>query len=102
MAHTSIFNIAEVLEQILHFLTIDKSLYSTLFVSRLWYRCSAPILWKHIELKRSNAQKIFMKIIREKQKPVYCSNVTHLEISDYHLSDKKFKSIAGAFPNIVH
>jgi hypothetical protein len=30
-------------------------------------------------------------------------NVRQLEISDYdQLSDKKFKSIAGAFPNIVH
>ncbi|CAI2187652.1 18920_t:CDS:1 [Funneliformis geosporum] len=43
-----------------------------------------------------------MKIIREEQKPVYCSIVTYLEIPDYHLSDKKFKSIVGLFPNIVH
>src|SRR5581483_463299 len=28
-----------------HFLAIDKSLYHTLYVSRLWYRCGAPILW---------------------------------------------------------
>ena len=43
-----------------------------------------------------------MKIIREEQKPVYCSIITHLEIPDYHLSDKKFKSIVGLFSNIVH
>jgi hypothetical protein len=43
-----------------------------------------------------------MKIIHEEQKPVYCSNVTHLEIPNYHLSDKKVKSIVGLFPNIVH
>jgi hypothetical protein len=102
MAHTSVFNIAEILEQVLYFLLVDKSLYLTLFISRLWYRCSAPILWKRIELKRSNAQKKFMKIIREKQKRVYCSIVTHLEIPDYHLSDKKFKSIVGLFSNIIH
>ena len=51
MAHSRIFIIPELLEQILHFLAIDKSLYPALFISRLWYRCSAPILWKHIELK---------------------------------------------------
>ena len=49
MAHSRIFIIPEVLEQILHFL--DKTLYTALFVSRLWYRCSTPILWRHIELK---------------------------------------------------
>ncbi|PKK55700.1 hypothetical protein RhiirC2_494465 [Rhizophagus irregularis] len=30
MAHTSIFNIQELLEHILHFLAVDKSLYPTL------------------------------------------------------------------------
>ncbi len=44
MAQSGIFNIAEILEQILHFLVIDKSLYPALFVCRLWYRCDAPIL----------------------------------------------------------
>src|SRR5215216_65677 len=102
MAHSSIFIIPELLERILYFLAVDKILYPALFVSQLWYRCSAPILWKRIELKRSNAQKKFMKIIREEQKPVYCSIVTHLEIPDYHLSDKKFKSIVCLFSNIVH
>jgi hypothetical protein len=42
-AHTNIFNIAEVLKHILHFLAIEKTLYPALFVSRLWYRCGAPI-----------------------------------------------------------
>ncbi len=49
MMHTSVFNIQELLEHILHFLAVDKSLYSTLFVCR--YRCGIPSLWKHIELK---------------------------------------------------
>ncbi|CAH1770875.1 9541_t:CDS:1, partial [Entrophospora sp. SA101] len=95
--------IPEVLEQILYFLLIDKPLYPALYVSRLWYRCGAPILWKRIELNKSNIQKIFMKIIRGKHKPVYCLNVTHLDIPNYHsLSDKKFKGIIRLFPNIVH
>jgi hypothetical protein len=51
MAHTSVFNIQELLEYILHFLAVDKSLYPTLYISQLWYRCGAPILWKCIELK---------------------------------------------------
>src|SRR5205809_2318431 len=99
MAHTSVFNIQELLEQILYFLAIDKLLYPALFVSRLWYRCGAPILWKRIELKWENKchsqLKKFMKIVRKRQKPVYSSNLTHLEISNYHpLSDKKFNGIA--------
>jgi hypothetical protein len=66
-------------------------------------RCShSNILWKRIELKTSNAHKIFMKIIHGEQKPIYCLNVTHLEIPYYYLSDEKFESIAGLFPNIVH
>src|SRR6266542_204577 len=43
------------------------------------------------------------KIVRKKQKPVYSSNLTHLEILNYYsLSDKKFNCIACLFPNIVH
>ena len=107
MAHSQIFIIPELLEQILHFLAIDKSLYPALFISQLWYRCGAPILWSRIELKwkhKHHSQlKKFMKILSRRQKPVYSSNLTHLEISNYHsLSDKKFNSIAYLFSNIVH
>jgi F-box-like/Leucine Rich repeat/Leucine Rich Repeat len=138
MAHTSVFNIQELLEQILHFLAIDKSLYPALYVSRLWYRCGAPILWKRIELRGKDLYpgqslpndyknycakdhprlnkfirierakdlsqlKKFIKLVRRKEMPVYCSNVTHLEISYYHsLSDKKIISIVHSCPNIVH
>jgi hypothetical protein len=51
MAHLGVINLPELLERILYFLAVDKSLYPALFVSRLWYRCGAPILWSHIELK---------------------------------------------------
>ena len=83
------FNIAEVLEQILFFLAIDKSL------CRLWYRCGAPILWKCIKLKGNDSHRSRLKkFMRRSQKPVYNSNLTHLEISHYHpLSDKKINSI---------
>ena len=122
MAHTSVFNIQELLEQILFFLAIDKSLYPTLFVCRLWYRCGAPILWKRVELKGNDLRyghhfpedynycarnrtrlKRFVKIMCEKNKPAYVSNTTHLEITFYHsLSDKKIKSIVDTFLNIIH
>src|SRR3990170_3228640 len=137
MAHTSIFYLPELLEQILHFLAIDKSLYPALFVSRLWYRCGAPILWRRIELRGKDLYpgqslpndynycakdrprlnkfiriehakdlsrlKKFIKLVRRKQTSVYCSNITHLEISYYHsLSDRKIISIVHSCPNITH
>ena len=80
MAQSSILYLPELLEQILYFLAVDKTLYPALFVCRLWYRCGAPILWKHVELKKGKRKdctrlKKFMKIVRKKQKPVYSSNL---------------------------
>ena len=47
--------------------------------------------------------KKFIKLVRKKQTSVYCSNVTHLEISYYYsLSDKKIISIVHSCPNIIH
>uniref|UniRef100_U9T5T7 Uncharacterized protein n=1 Tax=Rhizophagus irregularis (strain DAOM 181602 / DAOM 197198 / MUCL 43194) TaxID=747089 RepID=U9T5T7_RHIID len=46
-----VINLPELLEWILYFLAVDKFFYPALFVSRLWYRCGAPILWKRIELR---------------------------------------------------
>ncbi|GES85244.1 hypothetical protein GLOIN_2v1762487 [Rhizophagus clarus] len=41
--------------------------------------------------------------MNEKHKPAYVSNVTHLEITYYHLlSNKKIKSIVKTFSNIIH
>src|SRR5215216_5810828 len=122
MAQSSIFIITELLERILYFLSVDKTLYPALFVSRLWYRCSAFILWKHIELKGNDLRyghyfpedynycardrtrcERFVKVICEKHKPAYVSNTTHLEITFYHsLSDKKIKSIVDTFLNIIY
>src|SRR5438067_11527180 len=109
MAQSSIFYLPELLEQILHFLAIDKSLYPALFVRRLWYRCGAPILWRRIELKGNEVDdkfrlKRFLKIIPGgRRKPVYSSKLTHLKITHYHsLSNKKIKGIVHTFPNIIH
>ena len=109
MAHSRIFIIPELLEHILHFLAIDKSLYPTLFVCRLWYRCSAPILWERIELKGDKVEdkfrlERFLKIVPGGgRKPVYSSHLTHLKIAHYRsLSNKKIKGIVRMFPNIIH
>ena len=108
MAHTSVFNIQELLEHILHFLAVDKSLYPALFVCRLWYRCGAPILWRRIELKGNEVYdkfrlERFLKIVPGGgRKPVYSSKLTHLKISHYRLSNKKIKGIIRIFPNIIH
>ena len=110
MTQLSIFYLPELLEQqILHFLVIDKSLHPALFVSRLWYKCNAPILWRHIELKgweeedRTRLER-FLKIVPGGgRKPVYSSKLTHLKITHYYsLSNKKIKGIVHTFQNIIH
>jgi hypothetical protein len=109
MAPSSVINLPELLEQILHFLAIDKSVYPTLFVSRLWYKCGAPILWRRIELKGEEAEnrtrlERFLKIVPGGgRKPVYSSKLTHLKITHYRpLSNKKIKGIVHTFQNIIH
>ncbi|RIA79207.1 hypothetical protein C1645_841263 [Glomus cerebriforme] len=109
MAHLSIFIIPELLERILYFLAVDKTLYSALFVCQLWYRCGAPILWRRIELKGNEVDdgsrlERFFKIVRGGgRRPVYSSKLTHLKISDYRsLSNKKIKGIMHTFQNIIH
>src|SRR6185437_1139997 len=111
MAQSNIFYLPELLEYIEHFLAIDKSLYYTLFVSRLWYRCGAPILWKCIDLKGNGYYraknppqlKKFIKLVCGKKQLVYSLNLTHLEISYYHpLSDKKINNIVRSYPNLKH
>ena len=84
MAYSSIFNIPELLEQVLYFLAVDKTLYPALFVCRLWYRCGGPILWRCIELKGNDPKaKKFIELVCGKQKPIYSSKLTHLEIPYY-------------------
>src|SRR6266496_6756974 len=104
MMHSTIFYLPEVLEHILHFLLIDKSIYPALYVSRLWYRCGAPILWRRIELKGNDPKaKKFIELVCGKQKLIYSSKLTYLEISHYKpLSSKKIEGIVRRCPNIIH
>src|SRR3989337_2935115 len=116
MAQSSIFYLPELLEQILHFLAIDKSLYSALYVSRLWYRCSAPILWKRIELKGKDlcpGQSLpndynylakdhprLNKFIRIEHS---CPNIVHLSfINSIGFSNRALELIAGSYPNLKY
>jgi len=47
--------------------------------------------------------KKFIKLVRGKQKPVYSSNITHLEISYYNsLWNEKIIGILKSCPNIIH
>src|SRR3954452_23612578 len=109
MTYLTIFYLPELLEQILHFLMIDKSLYFTLYVFQLWYRCSAPILWRCIKLKKNEVNdkfqlERFLKIVlRRRRKPVYSLKLPHLKITQYCLlSNKKIKGIVHIFLNIIH
>jgi len=103
MAHlASIFIIPELLEQILHFLAIDKSLYPVLFINRFWYYTAGRILWKHIEFLDSLRQKRFLHICRN-LKPFHGVNVRNLIfIFSYdEFSDEDINGIIGSCPNIV-
>ncbi|CAJ0873538.1 5295_t:CDS:2, partial [Entrophospora sp. SA101] len=122
MPQLNIFNLPELLELILHFLAIDKSLYTALFVNRFWYRCSAPLIWRNIELKGNDLQhghyfpddynyckkdrtrlEKFLDIICGDKKPIYRSSLTHLKLTYYHsISHKIIKSIVDSCPNIIH
>ncbi|GBB91684.1 hypothetical protein RclHR1_19040007 [Rhizophagus clarus] len=84
---------------------LNKFLYPSLYVSRLWYRCGVPILWRRIELKGEEAEdrtrlKRFLKIVpRGGRKPVYSSKLTHLKITRYpSLSNKKIKANSKVVP----
>jgi Leucine Rich repeat len=70
----------------------------------LWYRCGAPILWRRIELKGNDPKaKKFIELVCGKQKPIYSSKLTHLEIPYYNpLSSKKIEGIVRTCPNIIH
>ncbi|PKC55793.1 RNI-like protein [Rhizophagus irregularis] len=68
------------------------------------YRCGAPILWRRIELKGNDPKaKKFIELVCGKQKPIYSSKLTHLEIPYYNpLSSKKIEGIVRTCPNIIH
>ncbi|RHZ84962.1 hypothetical protein Glove_74g162 [Diversispora epigaea] len=122
MAQLNIFDLPELLEQILYFLEVDRSLYSALFVNRLWYKCGVPLLWRRIELKGNDIHyghyfpdeykyceryrkrlENFVKLICGEKKPIYASKLKNLKISHYHsITHKLIGSIVNYCPNIIH
>ncbi|RHZ63299.1 hypothetical protein Glove_330g77 [Diversispora epigaea] len=116
MSQLNIFNIPELLEHILYFLEIDRSLYSTLFVNHLWYHCSAPILWRRIEFFNEDYQQSrcalnmsrvltwrlinFERVMRGKIKPLYCSKMVYLRLEGLKISDALISTILHSCPDI--
>ncbi|UZO29307.1 uncharacterized protein OCT59_022786 [Rhizophagus irregularis] len=72
--------------------------------SFIYQKCSAPILWRRIELKGNDPKaKKFIELVCGKQKPIYSSKLTHLEIPYYNpLSSKKIEGIVKTCPNIIY
>ena len=69
----------ELLKNIFNFLAKDNALYPTLLVSRLWSRCTGPILWHRIELVGKNGNMIELeksiKMIYTNPRPIYRHSV---------------------------
>ena len=106
----------ELLENIFSFLAKDKALYPALFVNRLWYHCSASILWRHIEFSIEGYQqnrcnknisgplywqlRKFKRVICEKTKPLYCSKMVYLKLAGLKISDALLSELLCSCPNI--
>src|SRR6266540_1095222 len=97
----------EILTEILSYLAEDKTLYPTLFVNRLWYLCSAPILWRRVEFvdngykKPSINWKKFKDIIHTRNPP-YISKLNDLCVSRCKVSSGTLYQIRDLCPNLRH
>src|SRR5437879_2813591 len=99
MAQLNIFDLPELLEQILYFLEIHQSLYPALFVNHLWYHCGAPILWRRVEFFNEDYQRVqcsqkvprrllnFKRVMCGKTKPSYCSKMVYLRLEGLKIKD---------------
>ena len=93
----------ELLKNVFNFLAKDNALYPTLLVSRLWSRCTGPILWGRIELIGEKQQEKFIKMIRINSRPIFRHSVQCLIITHHsYLSNVIIKKIVEVFPNIIH
>ncbi|CAH1765948.1 7365_t:CDS:1 [Entrophospora sp. SA101] len=112
----NIFDLPELLEQILYFLENDRSLYPALFVNHIWYHCSAPIIWRRVEFFNEDYQQSrralnmsrvltrqlinFKRVMRRKIKPLYCSKMVYLRLEGLKISDTLISAILHSCPNI--
>ena|SRR6185312_10659464 len=117
MVQLNIFDLPELLEQILYFLEIDRSLYPALFVNHFWYHCGAPILWRRIEFFTENGYQRgwhgrkmprtltrqlinFKKAMCGKIKPTYCFKMVYLRLEGLKISDELISTILCSCPDI--
>ncbi|CAG8692318.1 17848_t:CDS:1 [Cetraspora pellucida] len=116
MAQLNIFDLPELLEQILYFLEFCRSLYPALFINHLWYHCGAPILWRRVEFFNEDYQQSrralnmsrvltwrlinFARVMRGKIKPLYCSKMVYLKLEGLKISDALIGTILCSCPDI--
>ncbi|CAG8752434.1 17756_t:CDS:2, partial [Acaulospora morrowiae] len=115
----NIFDLPELLEQILYFLENDRSLYPALFVNRFWYHCSAPILWRDIDFfincqgntyNNYSSGDLYWRLLKFKRvmcgkiKPLYCSKMKlrHLELGDCSIGNNAVEEIARNCTNLKY
>ncbi|RHZ84511.1 hypothetical protein Glove_80g5 [Diversispora epigaea] len=96
----------EILTEIFSYLVTYKTLYPTLFVNRLWYFCSAPILWRKADFigglnNVCIGWRKFKKVMRENRKP-HASYLLQLHISSCKVSNDELYGIARSCPNLRH
>nr|CAG8613682.1 1118_t:CDS:1 [Entrophospora candida] len=111
----NIFDLPELLEQILYFLKIDQSLYPALFVNHLWYHCGAPILWQDIDFfidcqgntyNNNSSGDLYWRLLKFKRvmcgkiKPLYCSKMVYLSLEGLKISDALISAILHSCPDI--
>ena len=112
MTRLDIFDLPELLEQILYFLEIDRSLYLALFVNQFWYHCDAPILWHHIEFsiegywqdqcEKNTSGPLYWRLMKFKRvmcgktKPLYFSKMVYLKLAGLKISDALLSEILCA------
>src|SRR6266487_2352863 len=111
----NIFDLPELLEQILYYLEIDRSLYPALFVNHFWYHCGAPILWRDIDFfidcqgntyNNNSSGDLYWRLLKFKRvmcgkiKPLYCSKMVYLSLEGLKISDALISAILHSCPDI--
>src|SRR5437879_7572764 len=93
----------ELLTEIFSYLAIDKALYPTLFVNRLWYINSVSVIWGKVEFVGCKKSLIYWKKFKKvvhTRKPLYISKLTELYISRCKVSGGTLYQIRGLCPNL--
>ncbi|CAG8743025.1 20228_t:CDS:1 [Gigaspora rosea] len=94
----------EILTEIFSYLAKDRSLYPTLFVNKFWYSYAGSIIWRCAEFDKRNLVQFekFKKVMRGKQKPLYCSKLLQLVLHKCKISDRALIKIARETPRLEY